>query len=299
MPRIKHKVHVRNAGNINPEQIFSIIETRIVNEYGRLTNTRKVSPGQWYQYFKQKIKITKVEEVKDPLPIVQKIPNWFKQFWIFTIRDVLAKLANKQYMVVNLLLAPVLAFFIAYFVKYYAFVGVENPQYTFFHNSNIPVYFFMSVVVALFIGLIISAEEIFRDRKILKRERYLNLSSSGYLISKLTILFSLSAIQTLSFILIGNWILEIPLTEIRYWLILFSCSCYANVLGLNISSAFDSAVTIYILIPILIIPQLLLSGVVIDFDKFNPKVGSPKGIPIMGGGDGFALGLRSFYGYSI
>ncbi len=43
------------CGNINPEQIFSIIETKIVNEYGRLTNTRKISPGQWYQYFKQKI----------------------------------------------------------------------------------------------------------------------------------------------------------------------------------------------------------------------------------------------------
>jgi ABC-type multidrug transport system ATPase subunit len=37
------------CGNINPEQVFSIIETKIVNEYGRLTNTRKVSPGQWYQ----------------------------------------------------------------------------------------------------------------------------------------------------------------------------------------------------------------------------------------------------------
>jgi len=68
----------------------------------------------------------------------------------------------------------------------------------------------------------------------------------------------------------------------RYWLFLFSCSCFANMLGLNISSAFDSAVTIYILIPILIIPQLLLSGVVISFDKFNPKVASPKGIPLLG-----------------
>jgi len=138
------------------------------------------------------------------------------------------------------------------------------------------------VVVALFIGLIVSAEEIFRDRKILKRERYLNLSSSSYLISKVIILFSISAVQTMSFILIGNWILEIPFSELRYWLILFSCSCFANILGLNISSAFDSAVTIYILIPILIIPQLLLSGVVIPFDKFNPKVGTPNGIPVLG-----------------
>ena len=270
------------CGNINPEQIFNIIETRVVNEFGRFTHTRKISPGQWYQYFKQKIKISKVVEVDDPLPVVQKIPNWFKQLWIFIIRDVLAKVANKQYVVVTLLLSPILGFFIAYFVKYYDAVGVESPHYTFFHNTNVPVYFFMSVVVALFIGLIVSAEEIFRDRKILKRERYLNLSSSSYLISKIFILFSISAIQTISFILLGNWILEIPFTELRYWLILFSCSCFANVLGLNISSAFDSAVTIYIIIPILIIPQLLLSGVVISFDKFNPNVGSPNGIPVLG-----------------
>ncbi|MCU0369539.1 MAG: ABC transporter permease, partial [Cyclobacteriaceae bacterium] len=115
-----------------------------------------------------------------------------------------------------------------------------------------------------------------------KRERYLNLSSSSYLISKLAILFSISAFQTFTFIIIGNSILEIPLSEMRYWWILFSCACFANVLGLNISSAFDSAVTIYILIPILIIPQLLLSGVVVNFDKFNPKVGKPAGIPLMG-----------------
>jgi ABC transport system ATP-binding/permease protein len=270
------------CGNINPEQIFNIIETRVVNEFGRFTHTRKISPGQWYQYFKQKIKISKVIEVDDPLPVVQKIPNWFKQLWIFIIRDVLAKVANKQYVVVTLLLSPILGFFIAYFVKYYDAVGVESPHYTFFHNTNVPVYFFMSVVVALFIGLIVSAEEIFRDRKILKRERYLNLSSSSYLISKIFILFSISAIQTISFILLGNWILEIPFSELRYWLILFSCSCFANILGLNISSAFDSAVTIYIIIPILIIPQLLLSGVVISFDKFNPNVGNPNGIPVLG-----------------
>jgi hypothetical protein len=36
------------------------------------------------------------------------------------------------------------------------------------------------------------------------------------------------------------------------------------------------------LIPLLIIPQLLLSGVVIDFDKFNPRVGKPVGVPFMG-----------------
>ena len=270
------------CGNINPEKIFSIIETRVVNEFGRFTHTRKISPGQWYQYFKQKIKIPRVTVSTDPIPTSLYLPNWLKQLVVFVKRDVMSKAANKQYLTINFLIAPVLALFISYFVKYYDAVGVENPHYTFFYNNNIPVYFFMSVVVALFVGLIVSAEEIFHDRKILKRERYLHLSKSSYLISKVFILFSLSALQTLTFILVGNWILEIPLSEIRYWFILFSCSCFANILGLNISSAFDSAVTIYILIPILIIPQLLLSGVVISFDKFNPKVGTPNGIPLLG-----------------
>lgn len=269
------------CGNINPEQIFSIIETKIVNEYGRLTNTRKISPGQWYQYFKQKIKVARVEHVREALRVTQKIPNWLKQLDVFITRDVLAKIANRQYLYINLLEAPVLAFFIAFMVKYYNVLD-GAPKYSFYNNQNVPVYFFMSVVVALFFGLTLSAEEIFRDRTILKREQFLHLSRSSYLLSKVLVMFSISAIQTLLFTLIGNAILEIPLTELRYWFILFSSACFANMLGLNISAAFNSAVTIYILIPLLIIPQLLLSGVVISFDKFNPSVGKPAGIPLMG-----------------
>jgi ABC-type multidrug transport system ATPase subunit len=270
------------CGNINPEQIFTIIETKVVNEYGRLTQTRKVSPGQWYQYFKQKTKLPKIDHTKDALPTVQKIPNWFKQLHVFGWRDIKAKLSNKQYLFINLLASPVLAVFISYMVKYYNVLQCDFSNYSFYNNQNIPVYFFMSVVVALFFGLTMSAEEIFRDRKILKRERFLHLSKSSYLISKVLIMFSISAFQTLLFVVIGNLILEIPFTEMRYWLVLFAASCFANMLGLNISASFNSAVTIYIIIPLLVIPQLLLSGVVISFDKFNPSVGKPIGVPLIG-----------------
>jgi ABC-type multidrug transport system ATPase subunit len=270
------------CGNINPEQVFSIIETKIVNEYGRLTNSRKISPGQWYQYFKQKIKVPRVVHSIERLPVKQALPNIFKQFKIYAKRDVRSKRSNKQYLYINFLQAPVLAFFIAYMVKYYATLGIENPVYSFYSNYNIPVYFFMCVVVALFLGLTVSAEEIFRDRKILKREQFLHLNRASYLASKVCILFFISAIQTFTFVLVGNIVLAIPFTEMRYWAVLFSCACFANVLGLNISASFNSAVTIYILIPVLVIPQLLLSGVVISFDKFNPKVGKVVGVPAMG-----------------
>lgn len=270
------------CGNINPEQIFNIIETRVVNEYGRLTDVRKISPEQWYHYFRKAIKVPKVNHVKAALQSSQLIPSWFNQLKVFVKRDVLAKIENRQYLLINLLEAPLLAFFMAYLVKYYSVI--ENPEgdYSFYANDNIPIYFFMSIVVALFMGLTVSAEEIFKDRKILKRERYLNLSKSSYLISKILVLFSISAIQTGTFVLVGNWILEIEGMGLRLWLILFSCSAFANLLGLNISASFNSAVTIYILIPILLIPQLILSGVVISFDKFNPEVSATDGVPVFG-----------------
>jgi hypothetical protein len=68
----------------------------------------------------------------------------------------------------------------------------------------------------------------------------------------------------------------------EHWFILFSTACFANILGLNISSAFNSAVTIYILIPLLLIPQLILSGVVVKFDKLNPQIGNPATVPLVG-----------------
>ena len=45
-------------------------------------------------------------------------------------------------------------------------------------------------------------------------------------------------IQTFSFVLIGNYILGIRNMYFEYWLILFSVSCFANMLGLNISASF-------------------------------------------------------------
>jgi hypothetical protein len=63
--------------------------------------------------------------------------------------------------------------------------------------------------------------------------------------------------------------------------LLFSASAFANMLGLNISSAFNQAVTIYILIPILLIPQLVLGGIVIRFSKINPDLKGNTDVPVI------------------
>lgn len=267
------------CGNVNAEQLLEIIEAREVDESGKYSQRRKYSPERWYKLYQENIESgTKERKFQKSLP--KKLftrPDLFAQFKIFSIRNAKAKLSNRQYLIVSLLEAPLLALLLALFTKH-----TINDVYIFGENVNLPAYLFMSVVVALFLGLTISAEEIINDRRILERESFLSLSWFSYLNSKIVWLFTLSAIQTISFIVIGNHILEIKGMVPAYWIILFSASCYANMLGMNISSAFNSVVTIYIIVPFLLVPQLILSGTIVKFDDLHKSFTNKIYVPMAG-----------------
>jgi ABC-type multidrug transport system ATPase subunit len=268
------------CGNVNPEQIFNIIEAKVVDEYGQPTAKRKITPPQWNDLYREHFRISRVEDIREEPPHSLFLPNKIKQTLIFTVRDTLAKLSNKQYLLINLLEAPLLAIILAFIIKYKSAPG--GREYMFRFNENFPAFMLMSIIVALFMGLTVSAEEIIRDRKILKRESFLNLSWNSYLFSKIMILFVLSAIQAFTFVLVGNLILEIEWSMLMpFWFVLFSTSCLANVLGLNISSAFNSAVTVYVMIPLLLIPQMILSGLLFPFDKLNNLISTKGKVPII------------------
>ena len=267
------------CGNVNPELIFNIIEAHVVDEFGNYTDIRKVSPEQWEENYQQNFTPQEVEAINEEPPKSLNIPNWLSQLKIYGIRDFLSKISNRQYVALNLLEAPVLGLILSYLIRY-----IEDPNskiYIFRVNENMHIFIFMSLIVALFLGLMVSAEEIVKDRKIIKREKFLNLSKSSYLISKIFILFFISAVQTFLFVIIANTILGIKGMNFVYWLILFSTAAFANMLGLNISSAFNSAVTIYILIPLIMIPMMILSGAMFSFDKLNQRIGRIDKVPFI------------------
>lgn len=273
-----------HCGNVNPEQIFNIIEAKVVDEYGNETEHRKISPKEWSNFYNVIIgnHLAQQKESLEKPESTFALPNRFKQFKVFIIRDVLSKIANKQYMLINFLEAPVLAFVLSLFIKYYPTGEGGETVYSLRENLNFPQYLFISVVVALFLGLTVSAEEIIKDQKILKREKYLHLSKGSYLLSKIGIMFFISLIQSLTFVFVGNSILEVKGMLLPFWMVLFTTSCFANVLGLNISASFNSAKVIYIIIPILIIPQLLFSGVIVRFDRLFPAIASQNSVPLIG-----------------
>jgi ABC-type multidrug transport system ATPase subunit len=268
-----------NCGNIETDNILHIVEVKVIDNEGLPGKERQVSPVEWYEKYRKKMMLVLTEKpLKVPVtPSNFKVPDKGTQVRTFISRNLKRKIADRQYMVINLLEAPLLAFILGYISKY-----SEDKIYLFSGNINYPVFLFMSIIVALFIGLTVSAEEIFRDRKILEREKFLNLSRLSYLFSKINFLFVLSAIQTLSFVLVANSILEVRGMLFRHWLILFSTACFGNLLGLNISAGMRTAVSIYILIPLLLVPELLLGGAMIAFDDLHKALSKKIYVPVIG-----------------
>ncbi|BDX37321.1 hypothetical protein CYCD_06760 [Tenuifilaceae bacterium CYCD] len=267
-----------SCGNINPEQILEVIERKEIDDDGRFSTIRQVEPEIWYNHYVENIQNhVPINGNKEPLPKNNfRLPNVIKQLKIFSIRNLLSKLSNKQYILLNILEPVVLAFILAFFVKY-----STGNDYVFANNKNLPAFIFMSVIVSLFLGLSVSAEEIIGDRKILERESFLNLSRFSYLNSKILYLFALSAFQMFLFVFVGNSIIEIQGLTLQYWLVLFSAACFANLTGLIISSAMNSVVSIYITIPFILVPQILLSGTVVDFDNLHPSLTRKVYVPVI------------------
>ncbi len=266
------------CGNINPELILTIIEAKKIDDSGNQTQIRKFSPEEWHrQYLSRRRQPRKVKESQLPLTRQQKPPRW-KQLLIFIERNLRTKHANKQYLLLALCEAPLLAILVAYLTRF-----AENGEYTLFSNKNFISYIFMSVIVVTFIGLSISAEEIFRDRVILKREHFLRLSRGSYLTSKISYLFVLSGIQTALFLLIGNTITGVPWDMFTtWWSVLWLTAFVANLVGLILSQTLNSIVAIYITIPLLLIPQILLCGLVVRFDELNLGGQEKNQVPLIG-----------------
>jgi ABC-type multidrug transport system ATPase subunit len=273
-------VECSECGTVNPDQVFSILEEKLIDEAGRITQKRRMQPYEWFYAFRN----NRIPEPRDdreyelPKPSLH-IAGKFRQFLTYVHRDFKIKWSNKPYFLITTTVGSILAALLAFILKSN---GGSDKKYTLYDNDNIPAFFFVAVIVALFLGLIFSAIEIVRDRLIRRRESYIGLSRHAYLAAKIAVLFCISAVQMAGFVWMSDYILEMRELGASRWAALFSMACFGNLLGLNVSATFDKPVNIYILVPILLIPQMVLCGAIVAFDKMNPAIGGKDPVPWVG-----------------
>ena len=264
------------CGNVNPEIVLNIIDEKTLNSNGEVSDERKMTPQEWHELYLKNRPELPAPAVSNVPPSDQKKPGVLKQFAIFLHRNFKTKITNVQYLCITLLQAPLLAVVCAFLTRY-----APPEGYSVMDNKNLVSYFFMAVIVATFTGMSGSAEEIIKDRALLKREQFLHLSYGSYIWSKIVYMAFVSLIQTLLFIVVGNAIMELHGLFTTWWLILFMTALLANLTGLLLSQCLNSVVAIYISIPMLLIPQILLCGLVVSFSDLTPK-STTGNVPIIG-----------------
>ncbi len=293
-----------HCGTVHPEQLFEIIEEMKVDANGHPTRERKVPPAEWHARY---LKARNAREAAGaggavdfssgagpgsmspagvPAPAALTAPEHKTtylnrpsgpgQYLVFFSRTMRSRLANRGYLLLNLFEPPLLAI-----VAGLLFHGAWGAKYVFRDNVNIPGYFFMSMVIAVFLGLMVASDEIHRDRKILERERLLRLDWGSYIASKASWLALVAVYQMLVYALVGNLILRVPGMTLFMWAVLASSSFCASILGLIVSASLKSAVSIYILIPVLLVPQIMLGGPTINYNELIRKNSGNRNVPLV------------------
>jgi len=277
-----------SCGTTRPEFIFDVLETPLrdlsgdviyeENSRGQLVPSRRYSPEFWrdkYEAFRliQDVKqVSLRQEPVAPLPAApaerKRLPfRWHDQWTQFRTvlrRAFISKLRNRANLVITICVSPVLALLIATILRY-----SESGTYDFASAYHIPTFLFLGLIVAMFLGLTNSADDIIRDRAVLQRERNLDVRLSYYVIAKTLTLAVFALIQCVLFVLIGNYVLEIRAMFWIYLGIMFMTAMSGVSLGLLISSLVADPKTAANIVPLVLIPQIIMGGALIKYEDMN------------------------------
>ena len=180
----------------------------------------------------------------------------------------MSKLRNRANLIITIGVAPLLALLIATILRY-----SDSGRYDFASAYHIPTFLFLTLIVAMFLGLTNSADDIIRDRAVLQRERNLNVRLTYYVFAKTISLGVFALVQCILFVLIGNYLLEI---RGMFWpdlAIVFMTAMSGVSLGLVISSLVADPKTAANIVPLVLIPQIIMGGAMIKYEDMNRNLG--------------------------
>lgn len=103
------------CGIVRPEDLMQILETPGVNDFGDYTSERQISPQEWYQNYQQnqrkEINISAIKKTSLPKTETQIALPW-QQWKLFSLRNFFARISNSQFLWINILEVPLIAFII-------------------------------------------------------------------------------------------------------------------------------------------------------------------------------------------
>ena len=204
------------------------------------------------------------EPVPEQIQVKIKRPHAFTQLKLLLERDVLVTMADRSYMAMLLLQAPIIGLVL----------GKLFPQGTFAANQALdtqgrfpilegPTLLFMLVVSALFFGAINACRELVKERSIYQRERLLGVRPSMYLGSKLLLLSGKGVFSVSLLLATVLSLISIPWDnneKLIAFVLLWATYMGGAGLGLCLSALVGTAEQATTLVTVVLILQLVFSG---------------------------------------
>lgn len=229
-------------------------------------------PSYWQElykksrYYKEFVSDRESEEIKlsqsrNKYDLSRRKIN-LKQFFILASRYLKIKTRDVVGAMILLLQAPLIAALIAL-----VFSKEEEKTQA----------LFLLVIAAIWFGCSNAAREIVSEQSIYKRERMVFLKIPSYIFSKVSILLILCIIQ--SAILTGVTISSLDFNAgfIDMFFLLLTASLAALLIGLFVSSLVSTNEAAMALMPIILIPQVILGGLISKFSDMSDFVKSLSG----------------------
>ena len=174
--------------------------------------------------------------------------NYLSQYFWLTKRYLNIKMNDKANSLIMLVQSPIIAIIIVML----------------FESLSQGVTFLMAIA-SLWLGANNAAREIVSEGPIFKRERMFNQGILTYIFSKITVLIMFSTIQSLLFVGILTFSFDSTVIPVKdpliatLWMIFISL--VATMMGLLLSATVSTAEKVMSLVPIALIPQIMLAGV--------------------------------------
>jgi len=136
---------------------------------------------------------------------------------------------------------------------------------------------FLVAISAIWFGISNAAKEIVGELSVYRRERMFNLNINTYILSKWLVLSVIAFIQSLVFVAIiyfnfkTQTVSDYPNTYLQsFWqstFFMFYISFSATLVGLLLSSFFNTTEKVMTVVPITLMPQIMLAGVMTKIDN--------------------------------
>lgn len=251
--------------NVQPEKLLEVLDQR--DEH----NQRLYSPDFWQQAFRNSLR------EDPPLPAAGPVAAKGRQARHFTLqaslvqlfyliqRSARVKFRDRASLGVQFATPVLLVLLLAFMLR----SAPEGLTYAVEINPLLPVYWFVAVILAVFMGVSSSARDIVGERAILAHEISANLKPGAYVLAKFVVQAGLLALQLALFLALGNTLLGIQHGAAAAFAVLWLSALFGLGLGLLLSALAKSTESVINLIPLILIPQILLGGAQIPYQDMN------------------------------